>query len=407
MMQNEVDDKSGTLSLADRVAAAVVGAFDELKLKSGKPTIRSNGIKEWTVLAGLVALIDIPGNSKDVEVVPISIATGVKALPNRVRAYSKGTMVQDLHAEILTLRLFNWFLLDECSRLKNNTEDKSRIIESLDDANCQFRMKKDVKLALFITEPPCGDASMSYLTETLVDNEPWKNAGNKRQKLDIDEGVIRGRGNFDKLGIVRTKPGRSDSLITLSKSCSDKLCLKQLTGITNTITSHIFPEEIYIDYLVLPKAKFKENDIDRCFHERFVQKLKENDKAHPFKAIGYTKDDYKFHKPIIEKSSSVPSQLSLLYVVPVNYVQVLNDGVKNGSSIKNKAPKTSGESIICNHKLYQKADPLLNHNETEYLGLKKSNSRRQALKQSGQGILKTWIPTGIDDFTLHTPGDIK
>ena len=401
-MQNEDNSKIGDSLLADRISKIIVNNFNGLKIKSGKPTVRSNGVQEWTVLAGLVALIYDTNDTEEPEIYPITIATGVKALPNRFREFSEGAMVHDLHAEILAIRLFNWFLLDECSKLVDkDVAYASKIIERRD---CSlFKFKDGIKLALLVTEPPCGDASISYLTDTLDDKEPWKediSNSRKKQKLDSDKSVNRGRTNFDKKGIVRTKPGRSDSAITLSKSCSDKLCMKQLIGITNTITSLLFPDGIHLDYLVFPKDKLKEDDIYRCFDYRFITKLEGENNIHPLKVIGYNKDDYQFHKPK-KHSPDVPSQLSLLHVIPSKYTQVLNNGVKNGSFIKNKRPKTNGESIICNRQLYKKAQILLDKDVTTYAELKRINTRRQELKKKGRETLSGWVSTDTDDFDLQ------
>lgn len=401
-MQNEDNSKTGHSLLADRISEIIVNNFNGLNIKSGKPTVRSNGVQEWTVLAGLVALIYNTNDTEDPEIYPITIATGVKALPNRFREFSEGAMVHDLHAEILAIRLFNWFLLDECSKLVDR--DIAHVSKIIERNECsEFKLKDGIKLALLVTEPPCGDASISYLTDTLDDKEPWKEDianSRKRQKLNSDVAVVRGRTNFDKKGIVRTKPGRSDSVITLSKSCSDKLCMKQLIGITNAITSFLFPDGIHIDYLVLPKEKFKEDDINRCFYDRFFQKLEGENNIHPLKVIGYNNDDYKFHKPK-PNSPDVPSQLSLLHVIPSKYTQILNNGVKNGSFIKNKRPKTNGESIICNRQLYKKAQVLLDQDVATYDDLKKTNTRRQALKKRGRETLSDWVSTDMDDFDLQ------
>lgn len=402
-MQNESIEKSDKLNLAGRICQVVVDTFNGLKIKSGKPTTRSNGVKEWTVLAGIVALIETTNTDDEPEIYPISIATGVKALPNKYREFSKGSMVHDLHAEILAIRLFNWFLLDECSKLKEDDKYHSKIIDVSKGSEGKFKLKNGVKLALFVTEPPCGDASMSYLTESLDDNKPWQEdskSTSKYQKLNSKVPLIRGRRNFDQVGMVRTKPGRADSIITLSKSCSDKLCLRQLTGITSSITSLLFRENIYLDYLVLQEDKFNQRDIDRCFFERFTQKLDQSLKPHPIEVIGYKKDAFQFHKPTNDLTR-VPSQLSILHIIPTKMTQILNNGVKNGSYIKNKPPKSNGESIICNKRLYDKVRPLIHHDSNTYIDLKNANSERQTLKQKGHKILCNWVPSDVDNFDLQ------
>lgn len=43
-----------TTSLADDVALLVLNTYRTLA-KSGKPSVRTNGIPEWSILAGLIA----------------------------------------------------------------------------------------------------------------------------------------------------------------------------------------------------------------------------------------------------------------------------------------------------------------------------------------------------------------
>lgn len=357
----------------DQIATAVVNTFNKLNCKSGKPITRSNGVKEWTVLASIVAL-DGP------DIIPISIATGVKALPDKVRGYSKGLIVHDMHAEVLALRCFNYFLLEQCQK------DTKYLIKNGE----KFKWNDNIKLALYVSEPPCGDASMGYLALKAADRTPWKDENEgKRRKTNI-----RGRAHFDKLGIVRTKPGRLDSIETLSKSCSDKICLKQLVGINNSISSLII-EPIYLDFLVLREDKFDKEDLKRCFDSRFPV-----EGAHKLEFISYQKDDYPFHK----KKDYSPSPLSIIYIVESKHLQVLNNGVKNGSFIKNKPPKPGGQSFICNsafYKLYKETAELEDNQPTDYQQLKQINVERNQLKQLGKTTLKHWINTTKDNFQLE------
>lgn len=345
--------------LGSRIANAVTEEFNKLKVKSGKPTTRSNGVQEWTVLAGLVAI-------EDDEISVLTLATGVKAMPDTVRSYSSGWIVHDMHAEILCLRLFNWHLLEEIKAGKSNG---SKYLVAHEN---RYLLRPNIKLALYISEPPCGDASMS----TLV-GEAWE-PKRKMQKTDI----VRGRAHFDKLGIVRTKPGRADSSVTLSKSCSDKLCLRQSTGITNALTS-LLVDPIFLDYLVLRRDKYNEEDFNRCFC-RTGRKME---------ALTYESDSYEFYK------SGTPSPLSLLYHVPTKTVEVLNNGVKNGSYVKNKPPKPSGASIVSNRKMAEKALGLGILLES-YQKVKSGNVDREKLKGEVKEKLGNWVQTSLDDFDL-------
>lgn len=378
--------------LGANIAKAVIDQFNKLKVKSGKPVIRSNGVNEWTVVAGLVALI--PENN-NYEIVPISISTGVKAMPDKCRSYSNGTIVHDMHAEILAIRLFNWFLLNECTKLESNSYE-SRFIERIEVL--KFKWKPNIKLALYISEPPCGDASMSIVTESLQDNDPWENTPTKRAKIEGGSSILRGRAHINRVGIVRTKPGRADSLVSLSKSCSDKLCLKQITGILNCMTHMLFPDNIFLDYLVMKRDKINKEDLNRCFVTRLSNKPELGRKLN---FLTYDEDEYQFHKPDSSIDSS-PSPLSLLFVVPTKTLQVLNNGVKNGSYVKNKPPRSGGESHICNRKLFEvfkkvrKDIPFRTYKE-----LKLSSADRSKLKEVGHKALGDWPRTQDDDFDLQ------
>ncbi|KAM9925398.1 hypothetical protein OXX59_003889 [Metschnikowia pulcherrima] len=389
--------------LGQRVADAVVTAFGKLNVNSGKPTIRSNGVSEWTVLAGLVA---IDGD----ELTVVSIATGVKALPDEVRSFSNGYMVHDMHAEILCLRLFNRYLMEEvkgdCPRLllesatantesvtpmyrlgtregpeeagKSDTNAGPEHIKNSESQSETYRLKPSMKLALYISEPPCGDASMSHVA---TGQTAWEEPAQKRQK------VIRGRANFGHLGTVRTKPGRADSKLSLSKSCSDKLCLKQYTGILNCITS-LRIEPIFLDFLVLDESKHVDADFGRCFHERMSQKPER-----PLQALTYRHSNFSFSK----HPERTPSPVSLAYIAISNTAHVINNGVKNGANAKK--PRANGASPLSRRSLWQQAE---GHVPTfaSYNKLKQANKERQNLKLKARKLLGSWPQTGEDDFRL-------
>lgn len=67
---------------------------------------------------------------------------------------------------------------------------------------------------------------------------------------------LKGHENFSELGVVRRKPSRGDSSPTLSKSCSDKLALKQCTSLLDSRTLlFISPVNAYLNTLVLPRSQ--------------------------------------------------------------------------------------------------------------------------------------------------------
>lgn len=360
----------------DQVAQAVISHYDKLP-PSGKPGTRSNGVQEWTVLAGVVAVVDTT-------IYPLTIATGVKAMPDEIRKYSQGKIVQDMHAEILALRLFNLFLLEECQLVKDTN---SKFVEKFED---KFKLRDEIKLMLYVSEPPCGDASLAY---SAKEEEGWEEEPRKKRQK-----VLRGRSFYDRVGEVRTKPGRSDSLITLSKSCSDKLCAKQELGLTNALTAPLFPQNCYLDCIIVPDGL--KSDFDRCFGRIETKHRIE---------LQFCSLKFKNGKPLVEGSKESkkysPSPLSALKIVPSGNFQVLNNGVKNGSYVKGKPPKKGGESIISNWNMAQTVKEIHKDSANLELGLtyhgyKTSLEQRQRLKQKVRSQLQTWIPTLVDDFTL-------
>lgn len=78
-----------------------------------------------------------------------------------------------------------------------------------------------------------------------------------------------GRSYFSELGIVRRKPSRPDAPPTLSKSCSDKIALKQCTSLLSSVTSLLIsPANCYIKTLVLPESQISSTACIRAFSDQ-------------------------------------------------------------------------------------------------------------------------------------------
>ncbi len=102
------------------------------------------------------------------------------------------------------------------------------------------------------------------------DASPWtipKGAANTGEGPDQPHRQLPGRGFFSRLGAVRRKPGRGDAPLTLSKSCSDKLALRQCTTVLSGLASlFIAPSSnLCINLLVMPESQYSEAGCRRCF----------------------------------------------------------------------------------------------------------------------------------------------
>ena len=95
--------------------------------------------------------------------------------------------------------------------------------------NRGFKLKRNVEIAFYCSQAPCGDASMKCLAENNLKNfqtetpsisEADESNNHDRKRLKFFQPILgRGRQDFSQLGICRSKPGRGDAISTQSMSC--------------------------------------------------------------------------------------------------------------------------------------------------------------------------------------------
>ncbi|TVY25543.1 tRNA-specific adenosine deaminase [Lachnellula hyalina] len=256
----------------DDIADAVLKQFDSWE-KKRKPLARPNGVREWVPLSGIVA----QGTNG---FTCLAAATGMKCLPQKSVPQAQGVVLHDWHAEVLAIRSFNRFLLEECNSLalsKKKSSEYVRVRDEFERTDSQFQpfaLKDGINLHMYCSEAPCGDASMELTMASQDDATPWS----LPQSIDTlspetphiadsgQEPILHGRSYFSALGIVRRKPSRPDAPPTLSKSCTDKLSLKQSTSLLSSIASLLIsPANIYIHTLVLPSSQLSTTAVTRAF----------------------------------------------------------------------------------------------------------------------------------------------
>ncbi|OCL08391.1 hypothetical protein AOQ84DRAFT_340437 [Glonium stellatum] len=240
---------------ADAIADCVLSTFDSLPAKR-KPRQRDDGAREWVPLSGIV----------------LSKGTGMKCLPASKLPLAHGAVLHDWHAEVLAIRAFNRFLVQECADLaaaglRSSTFIRRREDTEITTAEFQpFAIKEDVKIHMYCSEVPCGDASMELVMEAQEDATPWpippaatapsRRIGTEEETNNATLLSLRGRSHFSLLGHIRLKPSRPDAPPTLSKSCTDKLALVQTTSLLSSLTSLLLtPRNAYLSTLVLPASQ--------------------------------------------------------------------------------------------------------------------------------------------------------
>ncbi|BEJ15323.1 hypothetical protein CspHIS471_0410900 [Cutaneotrichosporon sp. HIS471] len=218
---------------ADAVVTAALDAYSRLP-KHGKPVVRDNGVREWTVFASIIVTTPSP--------VVASIGTGVKCLPAN-RLPPLGDTIHDSHAEVLARRGFVHYLLSEATSALENESDILSFVQG------KFVIKDNVETWLYISALPCGDASTLHTAAHQDDAAASSYKGGLEEVLSAVEGAARGRSGYANLGAIRTKPGRRDAPASISFSCSDKIALWCALGLQGGLLECFAP--VYLDHIVV------------------------------------------------------------------------------------------------------------------------------------------------------------
>jgi len=265
----------------------------------------------------------------------------MKCLPEDRLSTANGNVLHDSHAEILAIRAFNRFLLDRCAELLSGSQashvstfvklvaaDQTSIsthestsvkTAALFSRNSvHFRIKDSVRIHMFCSEAPCGDASMELIMSQQEDPTPWSTAGTK---LEAGESTaLQGRGYFSELGVVRRKPSRPDAPQAHSKSCSDKLAMRQFTSLLCGPSSLVIdPCNAYIDTVVLPTSEVVPIAWQRAFGAQgrlrsahVVHAERRQDYSfQPFKVCG-TSMDFQYSRRAAPYLTCTPSNLATI-----------------------------------------------------------------------------------------------
>ena len=352
-------------SLAEKVAHIALAKFDSLPQKC-KPRVLPDGRREWTPLSAVVLVRE----GCPEELTCVSLATGTKCLPATAIPKCQGLVLHDSHAEILALRGLNFFLLSEVQTMLGSPAYQSPYLTpafeelqgKIQDSpngpfNPPYRIKDNVSFHFFTTEAPCGDASMEILIESMPSHlaSPWP----------IDHSTsnaLQGRGHFSLLGHVRRKPARADAEASLSKSCTDKLAVKQFTS------ALAFPADLYIQKssnafirsLVVPGNQYNSTGFERSFGPSGrLAKLHAFGNFFTFEPLPPTFPTFTFSKEEdasggLAKTKSKASNVSAVWIDGANgepdTIEVLVNGVKQGYKQWDERPNKA--SVVSRKELW-------------------------------------------------------
>ncbi|RWS27861.1 double-stranded RNA-specific editase Adar-like isoform X3 [Leptotrombidium deliense] len=221
----------------------------------------SDELKKWSVLASIVLTSDQNAEWFDV----LCITSGTKCVRGD-NLSMLGYVVGDCHAEILARRCFNLYLYRQINSFLESgyVDTPDYIIERREDLK-GFKLKSGIKVHLFVSTAPCGDARVfSPKEEVQIDSHPNRQSrGVLRAKIENGEGTI----PVKKESATLTWDGILQGHQRLQfMSCSDKICLWSVVGIQGSLLSHII-DPIYLSSVVVGSL-FNYEHLVRAIHGR-------------------------------------------------------------------------------------------------------------------------------------------
>jgi hypothetical protein len=324
-----------TPSQCDAVAAAVIAQFNILP-RNGKPTAG-----EWTVLAGIAAVRGTP----DLPLIHVlSCCTGTKCI-GRSRLQGCGSLLHDSHAEVIARRNMLLAALQEFARIVSEGPgaSPSGLVFEWPLGAERPRVIAETKFCLYVSQSPCGDASIYDVSDDVQQLLPSKRLRVQERLSSADAGGCddqgSGSGSFpaskpsvlqltgaklsvanplnpavdsapsprQEVGFMRTKPGRGPP--THCMSCSDKILRWCCEGLQGAAASCLFQLPLAC---IIIGDQFNADACFRAFTLRCISLA-----AAPLQ-VAATKQVFPFSRYQVERTAAASADSDLSSAAAVN-----------------------------------------------------------------------------------------
>lgn len=326
---------------ANDIASLVVTTFDSRRIR-GKPRNRPNGVIEWTVLAGIVAIHAKP-ESSEYTLDLVALTTGVKPLSDEFIWLSDDVLYHDCHAEILCLRSFNRFIVNECQKSVSAYVEKSPLGHKK-----RFKLKTGIEFAFYVSELPCSDCAKHLFKS---ENDPFESE-DKFTYLDI--GVERARDSYHIKNRVRRSFGARDnstsSMLSRCQNCPDDLCLTEGKSILNSLSStYLDKDDFYLNWLVIPEDRSDGQALHRCLS------MPGTDCVQPVRCLK-TSVHHSWEKV---NENQVPSDNCVVYIPSLHIRESVKFSPEEGYLKKRRSWIRHRESLLSGKKLTKQIEKML------------------------------------------------